>query len=435
MDGRMLIVACLLALAAALLTAIGPALLAVRGDLGLTLRAGARAGTYERSDLRSALLVLQGALSVSLLVGAGLFVRSLDRVRSLDLGWAPDPVLIVTPNYRGLAMEPEERATFRRRLLDAARAIPGVASAARVNSLPFATNTNALFVAGVDSVPRLGRFNFQATSPEYFDVVGTRIVRGRGLTAADRAGTPLVAVVSASMGRALWQAEGPIGKCIRVGSATAPCTTVVGIAEDVVQNEIGDRERLMYYLPDEQMVYGPGNRILVRLADGDAQRAMERVRRALQQMMPGQGYVTVAPLGGLVDRQRRSWRLGATMFVAFGGLALVVAAVGLYGVIAYGVTQRMHELGVRIALGAQAHDIVRLVVGQAATFAATGVAIGLTIAFAAAPWVQPLLFEQSARDPLVFGGVAVALGVVALMASAMPAARATRADPASALRE
>jgi ABC-type antimicrobial peptide transport system permease subunit len=150
--------------------------------------------------------------------------------------------------------------------------------------------------------------------------------------------------------------------------------------------------------------------------------------------MPGQSYVRVQPLNDIIDSQRRSWKVGATMFVAFGVLALVVAAVGLYGVITYNVAQRMHELGIRIALGAQAADVVRLVVGQGVRFALVGVTLGLALALIGAKWIQPLLFEQSARDPVTYGMVAILLLTVALVASVLPAMRATRADPNSALR-
>jgi ABC-type antimicrobial peptide transport system permease subunit len=150
--------------------------------------------------------------------------------------------------------------------------------------------------------------------------------------------------------------------------------------------------------------------------------------------MPGPAYVKVTPLEDLVSAQRRSWQLGAMMFVAFGALALVVAAVGLYGVIGYNVAQRMHELGVRIALGAQSRDIIKLVVGQGLSFAVAGVALGLSFAFVAARWIQPLLFEQSARDAVVYGGVGTLIVLVALVATAVPAVRATRADPNTALR-
>ena len=150
--------------------------------------------------------------------------------------------------------------------------------------------------------------------------------------------------------------------------------------------------------------------------------------------MPGQQYVTVQPMTTLLDAQQRSWRIGATMFVAFGVLALIVAAVGLYGVIAYMVAQRMHELGIRIALGAQGVDVVRLVVGEGVRLAAIGVGVGGAIAFGAARWIQPLLFQQSAKDPVVFAVVSVLLLGVALAASAMPAVRAMRADPNTVLR-
>jgi predicted permease len=432
MEWRSLGIASLLAVVAALVTSIGPALLAVRGDLALTLRAGSRT-THQRSRIRSALLVLQAALSVALLIGAGLFVRSLDHVRSLRLGWDPEPVLIVTPNYRGLAMDSSASTAFRQRLLAAAQAIPGVQSAARINNLPFATSTWEFRVPGIDSVQRLGRFNFQSTTPDYFKVVDTRIIRGRAFTRRDGEEQARVTVVSQAMARALWPSDDPIGKCLYLDHGPPSCVSVIGVAEDAAQNTISDGERFMFYVSDEQPPMQPSNRLLLRVS-GDPSSQIERVRRALQQIMPGQAYVTVSRLDELVDRQRRSWRLGATMFVGFGALALIVAAVGLYGVIAYGVTQRMHELGVRIALGARAGNIVRLVVGQSIAFAASGVAIGLMIALVAARWIQPLLFEQSATDPVVFITVGIVIGLVALIASALPALRATRADPNSALR-
>ncbi len=433
-DWRTIAAASAVALLAAILTSIGPALLAVRHDLTISLRAGARGGTHQRSRIRSGLLVVQASLSVILLIGAGLFVRSLGKARAARLGWDPEPVLIVTPNYRGFPMDSAARDAFRRRLLETAQSLPGVRFAARVNSLPFGTNTYSLHVPGIDSVERLGRFNYQSTSPDYFRAVDTRIVRGRSLMPQDRADAPPVTVVSESMARALWPGRDPIGQCIYVGRAPAPCTTVVGVAEDAVQNSITDTARLMYYLSDDQPPQTPANRLFLRMASADVATRAEGVRRALQQIMPGAAYVTVSNLEDLVDNQRRSWRLGAMMFVAFGGLALLVAAVGLYGVIAYDVVQRMHELGVRIALGAQARDIVRLVMSQGFAFAGAGVAIGTGVALLAARWMQPLLYEESARDPVVFTAVGATIAAVAVVASGMPAFRATRADPNAALR-
>jgi putative ABC transport system permease protein len=434
-DWRTLALAGAVAVAAGVLAGIGPTLVAGQGDIAAALRAGAREGTYQRSRTRSALLILQSALSVVLLVGAGLFVRSLDNVRSQRLGWDPAPVLIVTPNYRGLQLDTSAKTTLRQRLLETAQSIPGVEHAARVNGLPFGTSMFPLFVDGIDSVARLGRFNYQATTPDYFDVVGTRILRGRGFTAQDRGASARVAVISQSMWRALWPGQDPVGRCFRLDADTMPCTTVIGVAEDAVQYSITDTDRLLYYMPDEQPApVRPGNRLFLRMHDRNPSAQSERVRRALQRVMPAPAYVTVSSLEDLVDSQRRSWRLGATMFVAFGILALIVAAVGLYGVISYTVAQRMHELGVRIAVGARPVDIVRLVVAQGASFAAAGVTLGLAVVLVVGRWVQPLLFRESAADPLILAAVGLTIGLVAVLASTAPAIRATRADPSTALR-
>jgi len=208
---------------------------------------------------------------------------------------------------------------------------------------------------------------------------------------------------------------------------------VVGIAEDIVQNDLTTNKRYQYYLPMGQALHANGFAVLLKMR-GNVAAQREAVRKALQKVMPGQAYVTVKPFAEIVDGQRRSWQMGATMFVAFGVLALVVAAVGLYGVIAYSVTQRMHELGVRMALGAQAGDIRRLVMSQGARFAGAGVALGVALAVVASRWIEPLLFQQSAKDPVVYALVGGVLMAVALAASAVPARRAAQADPNSALR-
>jgi predicted permease len=352
----------------------------------------------------------------------------------MRLGYDADRVLLVTRHPRGALLTSTELVTQRRRLLETAQRIPAVEHAAWVSSVPFVeTTTTGLFVPGIDSVRRLGRFAYQATTPDYFNTMGTRILRGRAFSEADRVGAPRVVVVSEAMGRVLWPGRDPIGQCIRVNADTMPCTTVIGVAEDAIQTSLTSDARLQYYLPIEQNWPDGGWALLLRMR-GDPARDAENVRRALQPVMPGQSYVSDAPLGMIVDAERRSWQVGATMFVAFGALALTVAAVGLYGVISYDVAQRMHEIGVRVALGAQARDVVALVVGKGISFAAAGVGIGLTIALLAARWIQPLLFEQSARDPMTYGSVGALLVLVAVVASAVPAHRATRADPNAALR-
>jgi putative ABC transport system permease protein len=435
-DLRTLAIAAAFAFGSGVLIAVGPALFALRGNLTSDLRAGGRGGTSQRSPLRTGLLVLQGTLSVILLVGAGLFVRSLDNVRDMHMGWDAEPVLVARATLRGVQLDSGATMALGRRLMETAQAIPGVKAVARINADPFGTNTDYLGVAGIDSVARLGRFNQQWATPDYFKAMDTRIVRGRAFTADDRIGSPLVTVISESMAHRLWPAHDPIGECMHIGSDATPCTIVVGVAEDVVQGSLADDQHLLYYVPFDQKAAdgGAGARTLIRMSGRDAARYKEEVRAALQKQMPGESYITVASLQDEVDGQQRSWRLGATMFVGFGLLALIVAAVGLYGVIAYDVGQRMQELGIRVALGAQASNIITIVVGQGVRLALVGVVAGTAVALAAARWFQPLLFHQSARDPLVYAFVAFTLIVVALAASSAPALRAAKADPNAALR-
>jgi putative ABC transport system permease protein len=276
-------------------------------------------------------------------------------------------------------------------------------------------------------------------SPLYFAVVQTRILRGRGFDDRDVPGGQPVTVVSNAMARALWPGRDALGQCIEVNwnapdIPVAPCTMVVGIAEDAAHQGVTDEQRFMYYLNVDQLGAGWASRILVRLTGTPTASEMERVRSALQAVMPGNGFVVVRKLQEVVDDQSRNWRLGATLFVAFGGLAVVVAAVGLYGVIGYTIAQRMHELAMRIALGAQSGHILSLVLKQGVAFAAAGAAAGLMIAFIASRWIEPLLYKQSSRDPVVYLGVAGAMMFVGLVASAVPAWRAVRADPNRALR-
>ena len=433
-DWRTLVVAGGFALAAGLLTGLAPAYLAGRGELAAALKAGAREGGAHRSRMRSALLVVQGALSVILLVGAGLFVKSLDHVRDLPMGFDSEPVLYATTNMRGMRTTEAQQEALGQALLTAGQGIPGVESAAWVSAAPFqSSSATNLHVEGIDSVRKLGRFTYQSTTPDFFKTMNTRVLRGRSFTAEDRKGTPRVALVSDAMGKALWPGKDPIGQCMRVGNDTVPCTTVIGIAENAVERSFSGEKGFMYYLPIAQYEPGSGYALMLRMR-GDPRPHQETVRKVLQAVMPGQSYIRVEPFDEIIDTERRSWKVGATMFVAFGVLALLVAAVGLYGVITYNVAQRMHELGVRIALGAQAVHVMRLVVGQGVRFALLGVVIGLGLALVGAKWIQPLLFQQSARDPVTYGLVAVILLMVALLASVLPARRATRADPNSALR-
>jgi putative ABC transport system permease protein len=434
-DWRTLGVTFGLTIATGILVGLVPALVAGRGDLVQTLRSGGgRGSTAEGTRVRALLLLAQAALSVVLLVGAVLFVRSLDSVREMRIGYEPERVLHVSRVVRGATFDDAMHRRVREELLAAARSLATVESAAWISSAPFiSTSSNTLFVPGIGSTDSVGRFSYQATTPDYFKTMGTRILRGRGLTAEDRSGTPDVAIVSDSMARTLWPHEEAIGKCFRMRTETAPCITIVGVAEDIVQRSFTDAGRGHYYLSIDQFTRTSGNGMVVKVR-GNPAAEVESVRRALQRAMPGSSYVVVRRLQEIVDDQQRGWRLGATLFFYFGALALVVAAIGLYGVISYNVAQRMHELSVRVALGARRSDILALVAGQGARFAAGGAVIGLAIAFAASRWIQPLLFQQSATDPVVYAGVAALMIGVALLACSVPAMTAANADPNAALR-
>jgi putative ABC transport system permease protein len=434
-DWRTLGVVIAIALIAAIVTGSVSAGLSGRGDLAPSLRSGQRGGA-RRSTLRSGLLVVQGALSVVLLVGAALFVSSLNRVRDMRMGYDSENTLVVSRVLRGVTLDSAQLVASRRAMLETARAIPGVEFAAFATSVPLSgTSSTALFVPGVDSVSRFGQFSYQLATADYFKVMGTAIRRGRGFTDADGAGAPRVAVVGETMAKTLWPGRDAIGQCIKQRADTMPCATVVGIAEDIVQrpNQLEAAPRLHYYLPIEQVNPQGGATVLIRTR-ARAETQMENVRRALQATMPGQSYVRVASLNDNVENAQRSWRVGATLFVAFGVLALAVAAIGLYGVVAYNVTQRMHELGVRVALGAGRGNIVRLVVGQSARYAVSGVLLGCGLALMAGRWIEPLLYRQSATDPTIYAAVGAIMLVVAMVAAAAPAMRAVRADPNAAMR-
>lgn len=432
-DSRTLVFACLAALLAGLLTGIAPALQGGRGDLVTALKSGAREGTRQRSRTRSALLLAQAALSVFLLVGAGLFVRSLQNVAAIRLGYDVDPLLYVATEMRGVQLEKEQERTLDAKLTEEARSIGGVERVSQALTIPlWQMRTEDLAVPGIDSVNHLGQFLMQMGTADFFRTLGTRIVRGRGFDSTDRHGSPGIIVVSEGMARKLWPQDDAIGKCVKVGGDTMPCSTVVGIAENIKASDLIGEDALQYYLSIEQRQ--PGGAMLFVRTRGKAAPMAEAVRKRLQPLMPGAAYVTVTPMRDIVDPARGSWRIGATMFLAFGFLALVLAAIGLYSVIAYNVAQRTHELGLRIALGAHARDVLRMVLGEGLRFGLAGLGIGVAVALAAAHWVQPLLYKESARDPWVFIAVGTILAVVAMAASAIPASRAVRVDPTIALR-
>jgi predicted permease len=429
-DPRTLLFIGAVALGVGMLTGLAPLTRLGRTDLTGDLKSGAREGGKQRTRLRSALVLAQCALSVLLLVGAGLFVQSLRNVRDVRLGFDPDPVLLVELNMRDVKLDSAALVALRLRLLESVKDVPGVQFASLQESVPFAGMSSwPIFVSGIDSTSRLGEFHFNTVSADYFKTMGTRIARGRAIERNDIDGSRRVMVIGASMANVLWPGQDPIGKCVRVGLAdTVPCRYVVGVAEDIHSQSIDQEQKLyFYYMPAAQWQPQDGG-LFVRTT-GRA----EDLRRRLQREMPGTSFVTVTSLGEIVGAKMRSWTVGTTVFMGFGVLALLLAAVGLYSVIAYNVMQRMHELGVRLALGASRAGIVRLVVGDGIRVALAGVAIGAIVSAWAGRWVGPLLFHQSPRDPVVFALVGAVLVGVAVVASGIPALRAARVDPKTAL--
>jgi predicted permease len=430
-DRRILLFTLVCALITGITTGLIPALQASRTDLTGALKAGGREGSRPGSRIRTTLLVVQAGLSVVLLVGAGLFVRSLRNVNAVDLGYEPGRLLRVSTDFRGTTLKAAERNDLQRRLLERTRATPGVQSAASTFGVPFWASLNEdIFVPGHDSLSRLGSFYLLRVGGDYFVTAGTPILRGRGITEADRAGGPLVAVVSETMARRVWPGEEAIGKCLKVDEDTAPCSEIVGIAKDVRWGSLGDEDRMQHYHP----MPADGRGWLYVRTNGDPKRLIETLRRSLQPLMPGTAFVTVDALSSTLDPVLRPYRLGATMFTLFGVLALVVAAIGLYGVIAYSVAQRLHEMGVRVALGARTGDLLRLVVWEGVRVAVLGIVLGAAASLAAGKLIASLLFGVPANDPLTFTVVALMLLVVAIVASLVPAWRASRVDPNLALR-
>jgi len=432
-DPRTLVIVGVATLVAGLLTGLAPVFQTRRADLTGDLKAGAREGAIHRSRTRVVLLVLQGALSVVLLVGAGLFVRSLGHIHNLPLGFDPDSVSVVDLQMRGVKLDSAGAVALRRRLLTEARTIPGVTHASRQVTMPFWSSWNQdIHVAGIDSTERLGSFYLNAVTPDYFSTMGTRLLRGRGVSDQDLPGAPRAMVVSEAMSRVLWPGREAVGQCVRVGDDTVPCTYVVGVAENVKSQDLDQDPGYFYYLSSDQFAPDNGGLFVRTAMSGEA--ARDVIRKRLQPLMPGPSYVNVTPLSEVFGNETRSWRLGASMFTVFGLLALVLAAIGLYSVIAYNVAQRTHEMGVRVALGAEVRDLVRLVLREGLLLAAVGVVFGGIAALVVSGWVKPLLFDESPRDPVVFVGVAATLLAVATLASLVPARRASRVDPMKALR-
>lgn len=441
-NARVIFGSALIAIAATLLTGLVPALSTSRVELVPALRGTTRDGSLRRSRLRGALTIVQAALSVVLLVGAGLFVRSLWNASTLDLGVDADRVVVAEVSWPRLSEVPDgpardaeraRRKAMLRESLDAIRSIPGVDRASLAIGMPFG------YSFGQDvSLPDSGPvspngMSVSAVATDYFETVGTRITEGRGFAGSDREGTAPVLIVSQHLARQLWPGRSPLGMCLVVGKFPGPCATVVGVAADTHRERLKESAIPHVYLPAGQESGFGGDALLVR-ADRGLDTVADAVRRRLVELDGSITLVRTETLRERIDPQLRSWRLGASVFVFAGVLALLVASAGIYSVLSYLVAARRHEIGVRLALGATTRHVGGVVVRTSLVMALSGIVVGMIVAAAVSPRLEPLLFRVSPRDPVIFLTVAGLLTLVAIATSFTPAIRASRVSPLEVLR-
>ena len=437
-DARILAFTAAATLVTVLLAGLVPALQASGTDVANALKSGAREGGGRRAPMRTALLVAQAALSVVLLVGAGLFVRSLSHVRATDVGIDLDRVLLVQMNLNRAGFEQARAQATMIEAAERAARIPGVEHTALVRgSVPLHFGAGVgMRIPGRDSLPDLpnGGPYVSVVSHDYFATLGSRVTSGRGISEPETRLGARVIVVNETIASWYWPGRSPIGDCVYVGSDDS-CSEVIGVVENAMLFQMVGDVRGQAYLPLTHPAMNTRSplTLFVRV-DGEMPGVAEALRRELQSISPNMPFVNVSSFQTLVAPQLQGWRLGATMFAIFGGLALVIAAVGLYSVLAYAVSQRVPEIGVRMALGATRPKIVALFMRDGLGVSMAGVTIGIALALLAGSSVEALLYETSPRDPLVFGAVVIALLLVAGAASVAPALRAARVDPSVALR-
>jgi|GEM_PF-137029 len=458
-----LAIAVLFTLAATLLP---PGIQMLREAVIPSLRSGAREGR-QRSRLRVALLFTQAVFSVVLLIGATLFVRSLQNAARFDFGFDPHRTLVADVDLHLLDMKTAQIREFYEQAMERVARTPGVESTAISSAVPMESSRATTFRAeGVDSVPipPTGGPYITLVTPSYFQTTDIRVLEGRAFSNQDRKGTAPVAVLGQTMARLLWPGESALGKCVYIGGDDdnpAACSTVVGVVEDVRTHGIVRTDVMQYYVPlaQEQVrnsTFALFVRAKSRTADAgawslrlgrdadaaslrssqdiDAAALVRPVTRELQAIRSGLPYVNVRVLQSLVDPQLESWRLGAVLFTTFGILGLLLAAIGLYSMLSWAVASRTREMGVRIALGARARDVITLIMKDGMRVAAAGVIVGIILAAAASKFVAPLLFDVSPREPLPYLIGGAILLAVALLATILPARRATTVEPAITLK-
>ncbi len=441
-DSRVLTFTIAVAVVVGLVTSLVPAIQSSSMNLSNSLKEGSKGSGTARSRTRAVLVVVQGALAVLLLTGTGLFALSLRRVHDVPLGMDLDKLVIGRIDLRSVGINDDLAREYFNTTLDRVRRLPGVVSATVAEAAPLSEWSSfvGISIPGRDSVPSFDDGpSVHGVDQHYFSTVGTRILRGRPLTEDDLLpGAEPVVVMNEEGARLLWPNADALGKCVRMNDRgyESLCFRIVGIAENTNrQNVVESGTQLRIYraitLPQG---YGPRSYALIVRPRRNPAEMLEPIRRLMQSAMPGVPYANVRSMDAVLDNELRPWRMGATMFTAFGLVALLLSALGLYGVVSYSITQRMHEMGVRVALGAQRGDVARLVLRHGLALSVFGIGVGLLLTIASGTFVEPLLYSVSPRDPLVLGSAAIILVAVAVIASLAPARRAARVNPLQVLR-
>jgi putative ABC transport system permease protein len=444
-DGQVFVFTAVVTLVTAIVFGTVPAVQYSRADVNDALKEGSRSASSGRGLVRSVLVVVEFALALVLLVGAALLMRSFWRLQQVDLGFEPRNVLTARlwlpqpnePSTGPYFTHPKRLAAYEE-ILRRARTLPGVSAAAAVGFLPFdgARGTSGITIEGreTDDRSKIPTTQITTASAGYFELMGIRVVRGRTFTDQDSAGALPVVVITETLARTGWPGQDPVGKRVHFGGPQAknPWLTIVGVINDVRTQRLEDAPRPVMYAPLKQL--SGLSLSLVLKTQADPQTLAAPLAREVRAVDPDQPTYGIRTMEEIVRVATASRRFSTQLLGAFAMLALVLAAVGIYGVMAFMVGQRTREIGIRIALGANPRSVVRLVLGQALTLAAAGVVAGAAAAVVVTRLLTGLLFEVRATDPLTYVTIAMLLGTTAAVAAWRPARRAASVDPMRALR-
>jgi putative ABC transport system permease protein len=448
LDGRVLAFTFALSLATGVLFGLAPALQASRPDLVPALKdeALAVAGSQRRFNLRNALVVAQVALSLVLLIGAGLFLRSLNNAQSIDPGFDADKILNAQLNINLLRYTKAQGQQFYTQVIERIEALPGVESASLSRVVPMSGGgrTSALLIKGQqppDNVTGAGgaelsananTVNSNVVGSKYFSTMGIPVLQGRDFGAQDNETAPLTVIVNEAFARRYFAGEDALGRYVSFRSNNGPWSEIIGVVRDSKYRTLGESPRPSAYVPLAQN-HETGMTLHVRTS-GNPLGIAGAVRREVQALDPSLAITNLQSLSDVVAASLFAARMGAVLLGIFGGLALFLAAIGLYGVMSYAVSRRTREIGIRMALGAGTGNVMRLVLKEGLTLVSGGVGGGLIIAAAATRLLASFLYGVSPLDATTFVAIPLVLALVALLATYLPARRAAKVDPMVALR-